>query len=145
LSVETPEPPPPGQRALGTSLLLALLATTALGATGRFRSALALTLGALVTIVSARWLSGVVGRLLATDPRKKARLGWKLALGAALRYVFLGLSLFAAVRLVPDEIPWLLAGLSAVVAGIVVEGIGEGWREAHRARDGSNDRGDALR
>ena len=118
----------PSQRA---SVVLALLAATALGASGRFRGALALTLGAAVAIVSARWLSSVTGRLMASDPRSRGRFSWKFGLGALLRYLFLAVGLYGAVLLVPDEIPWLLTGLSAPFAGFVAEGI-RGHRKGPR-------------
>lgn len=119
----------PGGTALRVAAALAALAATGLGAAGRFRPAVALTLGAAVAIVSARWLSGVVARLLASDPRTRARVSWKFALGAALRYLFLGAAVYAAVRLLPSDVPWLLAGLSSVVAGLTAAGVVEFWRE----------------
>ena len=100
----------------------ALLGTLALGALGRFREAAALTAGAAVAIVSGLWLSDVAGRLLVPRPRAAARLDWKFALRALLRYAFVGLAVYGSVRLFPDEVPWLLGGLSAVVLGVVVDG-----------------------
>lgn len=122
----------PGRGLFGTSVALAALAATALGALGRFGPALALTLGAAVAIVSARWLSGLVGRLLASDPRTRARIGWKFALGAALRYLLLGAAIFLAVRLFPADVPWLLAGLSVVVVAMTLQGVAEARREGRR-------------
>lgn len=122
----------PGRGLFGTAAAVAALAATALGALGRIRPALALTLGAAVAIVSARWLSGVVGRLLASDPRTRARIGWRFALGAALRYLFLGAAIYLAVRLFPAEVPWLLAGLSVVVAAMALQGVAEAVREGRR-------------
>lgn len=111
--------------ALAWAVAAALCAAAGLGASGQFRAALALTLGAAVAIVSARWLKAVTGRLLAPDSRTRVRLTWKFGLGALLRYLFVALGLFGAVRLVPGEIPWLLAGLSAPVVGVLAEGIRE--------------------
>ncbi len=102
--------------------LAALLAALALGAFGRFREAAALTVGAAVAIVSGLWLSDVAGRLLVPRPRAAARLDGKFALRALLRYAFIGLAAYGSVRFFPDEAPWLLGGLSAVVVGVLVEG-----------------------
>lgn len=124
----------PGGTALRVAAAIAALGATGLGAAGLFRPAIALTLGAAVAIVSARWLSGVVARLLASDPRTRARVSWKFALGAALRYLFLGAAVYAAVRLFPSDVPWLLAGLSSVVAGLTVAGVGEFWRAGRGRR-----------
>ncbi|HEX7579660.1 MAG TPA: ATP synthase subunit I [Thermoanaerobaculia bacterium] len=124
----------PGDRSLRTSAVAAVLAALALGAMGRFRPALALTLGAVVAIVSARWLSLVVGRLQGTGAGEGRKPGWKFALGAGLRYLFVGLAVYGAVRLVPAEPVWLLVGLSSVVLGIVVEGSWDLFRERHKGR-----------
>ena len=67
----------------------------ALGGAGRFRAALALTLGAAVAIVSALWLSDLVGRFAAPERSTPARFDWKLGLKAVLRYAFVGLVLWA--------------------------------------------------
>jgi hypothetical protein len=93
-----------------------------------------LTLGAVVAIVSARWLSHVTGRLTATGEGGRTSPGWKFALGAGLRYLFVGLAVYGAVRLVPAEPFWLLAGLSTVVVGVVVEGAGDLLRERRHGR-----------
>ena len=114
--------------------MAAVLAALALGTMGRFRPALALTLGAVVAIVSARWLSLVVGRLQGTGAGEGRKPGWKFALGAGLRYLFVGLAVYGAVRLVPAEPVWLLAGLSSVVLGIVVEGSRDLFRERHQGK-----------
>lgn len=114
--------------------MAAVLAALALGAMGRFRPALALTLGAVVAIVSARWLSHVVGRLQGTGAGEGRKPGWKFALGAGLRYLFVGLAVYGAVRLVPAEPVWLLVGLSSVVLGIVVEGSRDLFRERHQGK-----------
>lgn len=140
----------PARRILRTAAAAALLAVLALGALGRLRPALALTLGAVVAIVSARWLSHVTGRLMATGAGGGRKLGWKFALGAGLRYLFVGLAVYGAVRLVPAEPFWLLAGLSTVVVGVVVEGVGELWKERRHGRTvppagGSGDAGTGER
>jgi hypothetical protein len=122
------------RRIVRTAAVTGLLAALALGALGRFRPALALTLGAVVAIVSARWLSHVTGRLMATGAGEGRKLGWKFALGAGLRYLFVGLAVYGAVRLVPAEPFWLLAGLSTVVVGVVVEGVADLWRERRHGR-----------
>ena len=122
---------------LRTSFVLALLAAAGLGAAGRFRAAAALTLGAVVAIVSARWLSVVVGRLLGTGPSERRKLGWKFALGAGLRYLLVGLAVFAAVSFVPGEPVWLVTGLSVVVLGIVIEGARDLWKGRHPGNQGT--------
>jgi len=118
--------------------VFAALGATALAAMGRFRPALALTLGAAVAIVSALWLSDVVSRLAALRGRANVgsvRFDWKLGLKAALRYAVMGVLLFAAIRVVPAEVPWLLAGASAVVLAVAAEAAVEN-RRAARGGDG---------
>jgi len=114
--------PPSERRVFRAATIAALLAALALGALGRFREAAALTAGAAVAIVSGLWLSDVAGRLLVPRPRAAARPDWKFALRALLRYAFVGLAAYGSVRLFPDEVPWLLGGLSAVVLGVLAEG-----------------------
>jgi ATP synthase I chain len=124
----------PARGILRASTVTAALAVLALGTLGRFRPALALTLGAVVAIVSARWLSHVVGRLQVAGAEEGRKPGWKFALGAGLRYLFVGLAVYGAVRLVPAEPFWLLAGLSTVVVGVGVEGARDLWRERRHGR-----------
>jgi hypothetical protein len=100
--------------------VIAVMGASALVALGRFRPALALTLGASVAIVSALWLSDIVARLSALRG-PAARFDWKFGLKAALRYAVMGALLFAAVRIVPTEVAWLLAGVSSVVLAVAVE------------------------
>lgn len=119
----TPELPPVIRRAIA----FGLLGASALGATGRLEAAFALTLGALVAIVSALWLSGLVGRLTAADRSAGSTLGWKFALGGALRYAAFAVLVFWGVKTVPAQLSWLLVGASVVVASIVVEGAIEGF------------------
>ena len=119
--------------------LFAGLGVTALAAMGRFRPALALTLGAAVAIVSALWLSDIVTRLPAQRggaAGTAARFDWKLGLKAALRYAVMGALLFAAIRIVPAEVPWLLAGASAVVLAVAAQAVAE-IRRAARGSGGS--------
>lgn len=111
------------RRVFRAAALATLLAALALGALGRFREAAALTAGAAVAIVSGLWLSDVAGRLLVPRPRAAARLDGKFAIRALLRYAFVGLAAYGSVRLFPGEAPWLLGGLSAVVLGVLVEGV----------------------
>jgi len=86
----------PGRRWFRTAAALALLTASALAALGRFRPALALTLGAAVAIVSALWLSDFLGRFSAPDRSTPARLDWKLGFKAVLRYGLIGVGLWAA-------------------------------------------------
>jgi hypothetical protein len=109
------------RRASALSLLLAL----GLGATGRFRAAAALTLGAFVAIVGALWLTGVVRRFGAPDMSAASGFNWKIAATGLLRYGFAGLVLYGAVRAFPEEVPWLLLGTSAAVAAAVWQGLAE--------------------
>ena len=115
--------PNPGFFRLAT--ILGLLGATALGAFGRFQAALALTLGAAVAIVSALWLSDLVGRFKAPAPGAPARFDWKFGLKAVLRYAFVGLVLWGAVRALPAHVRWVLVGLSTVVAAVVIDGLQE--------------------
>ena len=135
--------PPPERRIFGAAAVSALLAALLLGALGRFREAAALTAGAAVAIVSGLWLSDVAGKLLVPRPRATVRLDGKFALRALLRYAFVGLAAYGSVRLFPDEVPWLLGGLSAVVLGVLVEGVrgAATGRSAPEDEDGGSPRG----
>jgi len=115
--------PPAEKRIFRAATAAALLGALLLGTFGRFREAAALTAGAAVAIVSGLWLSDVAGRLLVPRLRAASRHDWKFALRALLRYAFVGLATYGAVRLFQDEVPWLLGGLSAVVLGVIVEGV----------------------
>jgi hypothetical protein len=121
---------------LKRAAILAALGASALVALGRFRPALALTLGAAVAIVSALWLSDVLARLAAQRARAAVRFDWKLGFKAALRYAVMGGLLFAAIRVVPAEVPWLLAGASAVVLAVAAQAVAE-IRRAARGSGGS--------
>ena len=121
-----------------TSVLIAGLGATLLGATGRFSAAFALTLGAAVAIVSAFWLASLVERLEAPRPGAAARITWKFGLMGALRYAVAGAALFWAVRWVPAQIPWLLTGLSTVVVAIVVEWLVESRKDSRQKRNGAS-------
>jgi len=121
-------PTPRGREFLGTAAVLSLLGATGLAALGRFRPAVALTLGASVAIVSALWLSDFLGRLAAPDRSSPARFDWKLGLKAVLRYGLIGVALWASVRAFPADVPWLVGGLSTVVAAAALEGILEHLR-----------------
>ncbi len=124
----------PGRLWLRAAVALALLAASLTAATGRFRPALALTLGAVVAIVSALWLSDLFGRLAAPERSTPARIDWKLGLKAVLRYALLGIALWASVQAFPADVPWLLGGLSTVVAAAVIDGI---LAEARERRKGA--------
>lgn len=115
--------PAPERRIFRIATALGLLGLTGLAAAGEFRAALALTLGAAVAIFAGVWLSDVAGKLLVPRTQMTNKLDAKFTLRALLRYVVLGFALWAAVRWVPDQLPWLCAGLSAVVVAVVVEGI----------------------
>lgn len=112
-------------RTIRNALIFSLLGATALGAAGRFAGSLALTMGSAVAIVSALWLSDLVGNLRAPVPGVETRLDWKFWLEALFRYVLVGSALYGAVRALPAEIPWLLVGLSTVVAALVLECVQE--------------------
>lgn len=131
--------PNPGFFRLAT--ILGLLGASALAALGRFQAALALTLGAAVAIVSAFWLASLVERLEAPRPGAAARFDWKFGLMGALRYAVAGAALFCVVVLVPAQIPWLLTGLSTVVAAIVVEGLVEIRKDSRQRRNGESSPG----
>ena len=105
--------------------ILGLLGASALAALGRFQAALALTLGAAVAIVSALWLSDLVGRFKAPAPGAPARFDWKFGLKAVLRYAFVGLVLWGTVRALPADVRWVVVGLSTVVAAVVIDGLRE--------------------
>ena len=102
---------------------LALILAAALGATGRFRAAVALTLGASVAIVGALWLTGLVRRFGAPDMSAAGGFNWKIAATGLLRYGFAGLVLYGAVRAFPEEIPWLLLGTSVAMIAAAWQGL----------------------
>jgi hypothetical protein len=127
----------PGRAWFRTAAVLALLGASGTAATGRFRPALALTLGSLVAIVSALWLSDLFGRFAAPVRGTPARIDWKLGLKAVLRYALLGTALWASVQAFPADVPWLVGGLSTVVAAAVIDGILGEVRE-RRKRTGAS-------
>jgi ATP synthase I chain len=113
----------PSPRFFRLATILGLLGASALAALGRFHAAAALTLGAAVAIVSALWLSDLVGRFKAPAPGAPARFDWKFGLKAVLRYAFVGLALWGASRMLPADVPWVVVGLSTVVAAVVIDGL----------------------
>ena len=135
---------PSEKRVFRVAAVAALLGALALGALGLFREAAALTVGAAIAIVSGLWLSDVAGRLLVPRPRAAARTDWKFVARALLRYAFVGGAAYGAVRLFPGEVPWLLGGLSAVVLGVVADGVrgaAAGRSEPEEEEDGTTPRG----
>ncbi len=102
---------------------LGLLGATGLAACGQFEAALALTLGACVAIVSALWLSDLVGRFKAPEKVAPAGFDWKFGLKAVLRYAFVGLALWGGLRMLPADVRWVVVGLSTVVAAVVIDGL----------------------
>ena len=135
---------PAEKRVFRVAAVAAIGAALALGALGRVRAAAALTVGAAIAIVSGLWLSDVAGRLLVPRPRAAARMDWKFAARAVLRYAFVGAAAYGAVRLFPGEVPWLLGGLSAVVLGVVADGFrgaATGRSQPEDEEDGTTPRG----
>jgi hypothetical protein len=115
----------PNPRLVRLAAILGVLGASALAALGRFHAALALTLGAAVAIVSALWLSDLVGRFKAPAPGAPARFDWKFGLKAVLRYAFVGLALWGATRMLPADVRWVVVGLSTVVAAVVIDGLSD--------------------
>jgi hypothetical protein len=115
----------PHRRLFRLSTVLGLLGASGLAAFGRFQAAVALTLGAAVAIVSALWLAELVGRFKAPEQVAPARFDWKFGLKAVLRYAFVGLALWGALRALPADVRWVVVGLSTVVAAVVVDGLRE--------------------
>jgi hypothetical protein len=111
------------RRLFRLAAILGLLGATGLAALGLFQAALALTLGAAVAIVSALWLSDLVGRFKASEEIAPARFDWKFGLKAVLRYAFVGLALWGGLRMLPADVRWVVVGLSTVVAAVVIEGL----------------------
>jgi len=120
--------PAPRKAFFRAALLAALLGAALLLATGRFRAAAALTLGASVAIVGALWLADLVRRLGARGASPASGITWKFATTGLFRYGLAGLALWGAVKAFPGEVPWLLAGTSVVL-------IGAAWQAATE-RDG---------
>lgn len=117
--------PGANRRLFRLAAILGLLGATGLAAGGRFEAALALTLGAAVAIVSALWLSDLVGRFKAPEEVAPARFDWKFGLKAVLRYAFVGLALWGGLRMLPADVRWVIVGLSTVVAAVVIDGLRE--------------------
>ncbi len=113
------------RRFFRSAAILALLMALALGATGRFRAAAALTLGAAVAIVGALWLADLVHRFGALEPSAAPESSWKFAATGLLRYGVAGLLVWGAVRLFPQEIPWILLGTSVAVLAAVWQSLVE--------------------
>jgi len=120
-----PAPSWPNPGFFRLAAILGVLGALALAALGRFQAAVALTLGAAVAIVSALWLSDLVGRFKAPAPGAPARFDWKFGLKAVLRYAFVGFVLWATVRALPADVRWVVVGLSTVVAAVVIDGLRE--------------------
>jgi hypothetical protein len=118
-----PTGPRSNKRLFRLATILGLLGVTGLAACGRFEAALALTLGASVAIVSALWLSDLVGRFKAPDEVAPARFDWKFGLKAVLRYAFVGLALWGGLRMLPADVRWVVVGLSTMVAAVVIDGL----------------------
>jgi hypothetical protein len=124
---------------LRRAVAIALLSGSALAATGRFRGALALTLGAAVSIVGALWLADLVARFRAFPGATADGFDWRFAFGSVLRYALAGAALFWTVTSMPAEVPWLLAGVTVPVLAAMADGFrGAGGREAE-PRAGSRD------
>lgn len=118
----------PGGPTARQAAILAALSATLLAALGRFRPALALTLGASIAIFSALRLSDLVGRLRAARSAEEAPAAgfdWKFGLKAVGWYLLTGLGLYGAIRLFPDEVAWVAAGLSVVVVVLTTQAIVE--------------------
>ncbi len=111
------------RRFLRSTGLLALLMALVLGMTGRLRAAAALTLGAAVAIVGAIWLAELVHRFGALEPSAVPEVGWKFAAKGLIRYGVAGLLVWGAVRLFPQEIPWILLGTSVAVLAAVWQAV----------------------
>ena len=118
-----PAGPASNRRIFRRAAILGLLGATALAACGRFSAALALTLGAAVAIVSALWLSDLVGRFKVPEEVAPAGFDWKFGLQAVLRYAFVGLALWGGLRMLPADVRWVIVGLSTVVAAVVIDGL----------------------
>ena len=110
---------------LRSTAVLTLLMAAALGVAGRFRAAGALTLGAAVAIVGAIWLAELVHRFGALEPSAVPEVGWKFAAKGLIRYGVAGLLVWGAVRLFPQEIPWILLGTSVAVLAAVWQTVTE--------------------
>lgn len=117
-----------GRRTARDTALVGAVAATALAAAGRFRSAAALAVGTVVALLSVVWLAHVVERLEALQREAGSGLGRRFGMKAALRYGAAGLLLWGAVRYLPGEVPWLLAGVSTVVAALAAQAVAEAWR-----------------
>lgn len=89
-------------------------------ASGRRTGAFVLTLLGLATIVGFRSLQGLVARLHATDA---GRVGWRSVLLFLLRASLLGGAVLAAVVCGPENILAWLAGVSALPAALLTEGM----------------------
>lgn len=105
--------------------LLTLLMALLLGVSGRFRAAAALTLGAAVAIVGALWLAELVHRFGALEPSAAPENSWKFASKGLIRYGVAGLLVWGAVRLFPQDIPWILLGTSVAVLAALWQAVTE--------------------
>ncbi len=120
--------PSPRRAFFSAAALAAVLGATLLGAVGRFRAALALTLGAAVAIVGALWLADLVRRFGARGASPASGITWKFATTGFFRYGLAALAIWWGVETFPGEVPWLLAGTTVVL-------IGAAWQVATE-RDG---------
>jgi hypothetical protein len=126
--VEEPELPPEGRfaaphilrRVEWLTLGYTLLAAAAFLARERRAGALVLTLLGLATIVGFRSLQGLVAGLHATET---GRVGWRSVLLFLLRASLLGGAVLAAVACGSENILAWLAGVSALPAALLTEGM----------------------
>jgi len=124
---------------LRRAVAIALLGGSALAATGRFRGALVLTLGAAVAIVGALWLADLVARFGALPGATADRFDWKFAFGSVLRYALAGVALFWTVTSMPAEVPWLAAGVTVPVLAAMVDGFRSAAGRETEPRAGTRD------
>jgi hypothetical protein len=102
------------------ALVYTVAGAIAFAVAGRGEGALVLTLLGAATIVGFRSLQGLVARLHATD---SGRVGWRSVLLLLFRMALLGGAVLAAVMRGPENILALLAGVSALPAALVTEGL----------------------
>jgi len=90
-----------------------------------FRGFVALTCGAVVTMINFLWLEEIVNAVLQPSPRLRP---WKFSIRALGRYVLLGAALTVTIFVARFNAVSVLLGFSIVVVGIMGEAVYSNWK-----------------
>ena len=83
-----------------------------------FRGFVALTCGAVVTMINFLWLENIANAILQPSPRPRT---WKLSVRALARYALLAAALSVTIVIARFNVVSVLLGFSIIVVGIMGE------------------------